>query len=428
MQVKIEESWRSQLQEEFDKPYFARLAAFVREEYRTQRVCPVNGDLFRVFNLCPFDRVRVVILGQDPYPDPRFYYGICFSVPDGVPIPGSLQNIFREVHDDTGRPVPASGRLERWVAQGVLSMNTIFTTRAFRSGSHRGRGWEEFSDAVIRRLNERRDHLVFLLWGPYTRRRSRSTADFSAAAISAAPTPTCARTASPKSNGDTMKPAKKKTAACPAALRLEAMLPVDAGILSQQADDWTDRSVERGTVGPLAAEHALWHNCLFRNVTFTDCRLHGAQLSDIRFEGCDLSNLALDGAALNRVEFVGCKLLGAALPDATLNHVRLGRCNGRYLNLSGSRLRQVRFTECDLTEAALNDCRLDGVAFEGCTLRSTEFSHTPLRGIDLRQSQLGDLRLTVDDLRGAIVAPSQALDLLPLLGVVVRTQTAEETE
>ena len=96
-----------------------------------------------------------------------------------------------------------------------------------------------------------------------------------------------------------MKPAKKKTVACPAALRLEAMLPVDAGILSQQADDWTDRSVERGTVGPLAAEHALWHNCLFRNVTFTDCRLHGTQLSDIRFEGCDLSNLALDGAALN---------------------------------------------------------------------------------------------------------------------------------
>ena len=102
-----------------------------------------------------------------------------------------------------------------------------------------------------------------------------------------------------------MKPTKKKTVACPAALRLEAMLPVDAGILSQQADDWTDRSVERGTVGPLAAEHALWHNCLFRNVTFTDCRLHSAQLSDIRFEGCDLSNLALDGAALNRVEFVG---------------------------------------------------------------------------------------------------------------------------
>ena len=150
--------------------------------------------------------------------------------------------------------------------------------------------------------------------------------------------------------------------------------------------------------------------------------------------GSFLAGLALNrlipatSPLMNRVEFVGCKLLGAALPDATLNHVRLERCNGRYLNLSGSRLRQVRFTECDLTEAALNDCRLDGVAFEGCTLRSTEFSHTPLRGIDLRQSQLGDLRLTVDDLRGAIVAPSQALDLLPLLGVVVRTQTAEETE
>ena len=110
MRVRIEESWRRRLQLEFDKPYFARLAEFVREEYRTQRVCPVNRDLFRVFDLCPFDRVRVVILGQDPYPDPRFYYGICFSVPDGLPVPGSLQNIFREIHDDTGRPVPASGR------------------------------------------------------------------------------------------------------------------------------------------------------------------------------------------------------------------------------------------------------------------------------------------------------------------------------
>ena len=108
--------------------------------------------------------------------------------------------------------------------------------------------------------------------------------------------------------------------------------------------------------------------------------------------------------------------------------MRLERCNGRYLNLSGSRLRQVRFEECDLTEAAFNDCRFDGVAFDGCTLRSTEFSHTSLRGIDLRQSQLGDLRLNVDDLRGAVVAPMQALDLLPLLGVVVRSETAEETE
>ena len=163
-----------------------------------------------------------------------------------------------------------------------------------------------------------------------------------------------------------MKPTKKKTVACPAALRLEAMLPVDAGILSQQADDWTDRSVERGTVGPLAAEHALWHNCLFRNVTFTDCRLHSAQLSDIRFEGCDLSNLALDGAALNRVEFVGCKLLGAALPDATLNHVRLERCNGRYLNLSGSRLRQVRFTASTASPSRAARCAAPSFRIRRC--------------------------------------------------------------
>lgn len=171
MQVRIEESWRQRLQKEFDEPYFARLAEFVREEYRTQRICPVNRDLFRVFNRCPFDRVRVVILGQDPYPDPRFYYGICFSVPDGLPVPGSLQNIFREIHEDTGRPIPASGRLERWVEQGVLPMNSILTVRAFQSGSHRDRGWETFTDAIVRALNEEREHLVFMLWGAYAQRK-----------------------------------------------------------------------------------------------------------------------------------------------------------------------------------------------------------------------------------------------------------------
>ena len=171
MQVRIEESWRQRLQKEFDEPYFARLAEFVREEYRTQRICPVNRDLFRVFNRCPFDRVRVVILGQDPDPDPRFYYGICFSVPDGLPVPGSLQNIFREIHEDTGRPIPASGRLERWVEQGVLPMNSILTVRAFQSGSHRDRGWETFTDAIVRALNEEREHLVFMLWGAYAQRK-----------------------------------------------------------------------------------------------------------------------------------------------------------------------------------------------------------------------------------------------------------------
>ena len=171
MQVKIEESWRSQLQEEFDKPYFARLAAFVREEYRTQRVCPVNGDLFRVFNLCPFDRVRVVILGQDPYHEPGQYYGLCFSVMDGVPFPPSLVNIFKEIQNDLGKPIPCSGRLERWADQGVLLINAILTVRAHQAGSHQGKGWEEFTDAVIRRLNDEREHIVFMLWGAYAQKK-----------------------------------------------------------------------------------------------------------------------------------------------------------------------------------------------------------------------------------------------------------------
>jgi len=170
-QVKIEESWRSQLQEEFDKPYFARLAAFVREEYRTQRVCPVNGDLFRVFNLCPFDRVRVVILGQDPSPDPRFYYGICFSVPDGVPIPGSLQNIFKEVSDDTGTPIPSTGNLDRWAEQGVLLLNAVLTVRAHEAASHAGRGWETFTDAVVRAIAQRKEGIVYMLWGSYAQKK-----------------------------------------------------------------------------------------------------------------------------------------------------------------------------------------------------------------------------------------------------------------
>lgn len=189
-------------------------------------------------------------------------------MPDGVPIPGSLQNIFREVHDDTGRPVPASGRLERWVAQGVLSMNTIFTTRAFRSGSHRGRGWEEFSDAVIRRLNERRDHLVFLLWGAAAQQKAalidperhlvltaahpsprRPTGGSSAAAISAAPTPTCARTASPKSNGDTMKPTKKKNGRLPRRTPARSHAPSRRRHPVATGGRLDGRSVERGTVG-----------------------------------------------------------------------------------------------------------------------------------------------------------------------------------
>ena len=215
---------------------------------------------------------------------------------------------------------------------------------------------------------------------------------------------------------------KNKSTVQPAAPRLETMRPADADALRQQADDWTDRSMA-GADRPACT--------LPRRVAqlpLSGRRLRRLPAARRTVERHPFRKIALDGAALNRVEFVGCKLLGAALPDATLNHVRLERCSGRYLNLSGSRLRQVQFEECDLTEAAFNDCSFDGVAFGGSTLRSTEFSHTSLRGVDLRQSQLSDLRLNIDDLRGAVVAPMQALDLLPLLGVVVRTPTAEESQ
>lgn len=165
MKVKIAESWRTQLQEEFDKPYFEQLAAFVKDEYAHAHVLPPGNRIFHLFNACPFEKVRVVILGQDPYPTPGQYYGVCFSVPDGVAIPASLGNIFREIHGDLGKPVPASGNIDRWVAQGVFPMNSILTVRAYKTGSHRNRGWEQFTDAVIRKLNAGRDHLVFMLWG-----------------------------------------------------------------------------------------------------------------------------------------------------------------------------------------------------------------------------------------------------------------------
>lgn len=171
MNVEIEASWKLRLQEEFDKPYFARLAAFVKDEYRRHTVFPPGKQLFYVFNACPFDRVKAVILGQDPYHEPGQYYGLCFSVLDGVPFPPSLINIFKEIGNDLGKPVPQSGRLERWSEQGVLLINSILTVRAHQAGSHRGKGWEEFTDAVIRRLNDERNDLVFMLWGSYAQKK-----------------------------------------------------------------------------------------------------------------------------------------------------------------------------------------------------------------------------------------------------------------
>jgi len=171
MDVKIEESWKRKLSEEFEKEYFIRLAEFVKLEYRTRTVYPPGSLIFNAFNLCPFDKVKAVIIGQDPYHGPGQAHGLCFSVRDGVPFPPSLVNIFKEIEDDLGIPVPKSGNLERWARQGVLLLNAILTVRANQPGSHQGKGWEQFTDAVIRILNEEKNHLVFFLWGAYAQNK-----------------------------------------------------------------------------------------------------------------------------------------------------------------------------------------------------------------------------------------------------------------
>lgn len=171
MNVQIEESWKRHLAPEFDKPYFIALTEFVRSEYHTTTVYPPGRLIFNAFNLCPFDKVKVVIIGQDPYHGPGQAHGLCFSVNDGVAFPPSLVNIFKEISDDTGTPVPPTGNLTRWAAQGVLLLNATLTVRAHQAGSHQRRGWEEFTDAAIRCLAEEREHLVFILWGSYAQKK-----------------------------------------------------------------------------------------------------------------------------------------------------------------------------------------------------------------------------------------------------------------
>ena len=171
MNVKIEETWKVRLQSEFDKPYFGLLTDFVRREYRQGTVYPPGSLIFNAFNLCPFDRVKVVIIGQDPYHGPGQAHGLCFSVCDGVPFPPSLQNIFKELEADLGVACPPSGNLTRWARQGVLLLNATLTVRAHQAGSHQGKGWEELTDAAIRALAEEREHLVFILWGAYAQRK-----------------------------------------------------------------------------------------------------------------------------------------------------------------------------------------------------------------------------------------------------------------
>ena len=171
MDVRIEDSWKQRLQPEFNKPYFEKLVAFVKQEYARYTVYPPGHLLFYAFDTCPFDKVKVVIIGQDPYHEPGQYYGLCFSVLDGVPFPPSLVNIFKEIQNDLGKPVPRSGRLERWSNQGVLLINSILTVRAHQAGSNQGKGWEEFTDAVIKRINDEKENVVFMLWGAYAQKK-----------------------------------------------------------------------------------------------------------------------------------------------------------------------------------------------------------------------------------------------------------------
>lgn len=171
MNVQIEASWKELLKEEFEKPYFSELVTFVHEEYGSTRIYPPGKLIFNAFNCCPVDRTKVVILGQDPYHGPGQAHGLSFSVPEGIAQPPSLQNIFKEIENDLGIPVPASGNLERWARQGVLLLNATLTVRAHQAGSHQNKGWEIFTDAVIRRLADVQEHLVFLLWGSYAQRK-----------------------------------------------------------------------------------------------------------------------------------------------------------------------------------------------------------------------------------------------------------------
>ncbi len=173
MDVRIEESWRRVLQSEFDKPYFELLTTFVRQQYATRQCFPPARLIFNAFDSCPFDQVRVVIIGQDPYHDVGQAHGLCFSVNDGVAIPPSLINIYKEIQRDLGKPIPTSGNLQRWAAQGVLLLNATLTVEAHHPGSHQGKGWEELTDAAIKALNTQKEHLVFMLWGSYAQRKGQ---------------------------------------------------------------------------------------------------------------------------------------------------------------------------------------------------------------------------------------------------------------
>lgn len=172
MDVKIESSWKTALQYEFERPYFKELTRFVKSEYQSQTIYPPGKEIFNAFNLCSFDAIKVVIIGQDPYHGPGQAHGLCFSVKSGVAFPPSLRNIFKEINNDTGNPIPADGDLTRWANQGVLLLNATLTVRAHQAGSHQKKGWETFTDAVIQTISAQKDHVVFLLWGAYAQHKA----------------------------------------------------------------------------------------------------------------------------------------------------------------------------------------------------------------------------------------------------------------
>ena len=173
MDVKIEQSWKSALADEFDKDYFIKLTDFVRSEYKSgKQIFPEPKNIFNAFNLCPIDSVRVVIIGQDPYHEPGQAHGLCFSVLPPTPIPPSLQNIYKEIESDIGHPSKTHGDLTYWARQGVLLLNATLTVRAHAAASHAGLGWEQFTDAVIRECS-RRDNIVYMLWGSYAQKKAQ---------------------------------------------------------------------------------------------------------------------------------------------------------------------------------------------------------------------------------------------------------------
>lgn len=171
MDVRIDTSWKNQLQEEFQKPYFEHLASFVKTEYQTKKVYPPPARIFYAFEKCPWDKIKVVILGQDPYHGPNQANGLCFAVNPGVALPPSLMNIFKEIKADTGEAPLPNGDLTPWAEQGVLLLNATLTVIAGQAASHQGKGWEEFTDAVIKKVSEEKAHVVFILWGNYARKK-----------------------------------------------------------------------------------------------------------------------------------------------------------------------------------------------------------------------------------------------------------------